>query len=158
MKTLLAAAVFLMSFSTAYADDITRKCDGYYRIVSLTSSNVNPVRLGSYKGRGSCGRLVPNKCRSRASAKLIHCMRAHWNTDDVDHRPYECTHDYGVENYSSSNIKYIVNKAACDAHRADDVIHVAVRGITSGKEGCSRKELLAENYVIDCSKVDWRRD
>jgi len=157
MRTFLVTALALMTFSTAYADNITRTCDGHYRLVSLSSANVSTVQLGSYKGRGSCGRLVPNKCRSRASAKIIHCMRAHWNASDVDHRPYECTHDYGVENYSSSNIKYTINKAACEAHGADEVIHVAVRGVTKGKEGCSRKELLEEDYVIDCSKVNWRR-
>jgi hypothetical protein len=84
-------------------------------------------------------------------------MRAHWNSEEVDHRPYECTHDYGVENYSTTNLKYIIKKSACHAHNTDDVIHIAVRGITRGKKGCSRKEILEDDYAIDYSKVDWRR-
>ncbi len=102
---LLASLLVLSIFSTeVFAGKIKRSCKAkYYAMVrsfsyenekgdrKLINISYGEMRVyvgkGDFIAHGSCGKLVPNKCRKRARDKLIDCAWAHAKFPNMTRKP-----------------------------------------------------------------------
>jgi hypothetical protein len=168
------------AISPAYSDTITRHCDAKY--TWATTGGTFSGSFARFKGRGSCGRIVPNRCRTRAADNAMRCMGTHWKTRWEKKRPELCYSPSGVIGYNvglppcrttttntclapskgvpKGDIKLRLETAVCCGFGKQAVmrnkknVHVRLSAQVSGDKKCRRSTVLSSDYVIkDCSKI-----
>lgn len=175
---LLIAILALFTLSTeVFAGKIKRGCTaGYYAHVIGFDYNYNTstrkmeetkhipldilnVAFGEeykFKAHGSCGKLVPNRCRKRARDALLPCVKAH--VKSPKQMPKECRSD-SIEKYPIQNLKSIIEKKVCKPLYTRDgflvtyfpkpyQVHLILGAAIRGKQGCG-KEGLSKHTVVD---------
>lgn len=158
-------AVFILLLPSVLHADIQRSCQAYYEIerVAVVIPPPHPpavgverilIKLGHFSAKGSCGRVVPNRCRERARNLAHRCMSDHWavlrGVGDMGTAP--CTGS-SIVNYPISNeyLKGVINDWVCNTFHAESM-SVRVNAVTNDNTGCPRSRVLASNYRIRCNR------
>lgn len=131
---MLASAVFVVPANA----DITRHCRAHYA-VSFPGGGVATFPIPDFEASGSCGSNVPNRCRERASGRAHTCMQKHWDTRWTFTRPLECTPAHGVTGYNFTDVKRLIESAACctlGSPLRNGSGRVTVWRLTFGDKGC----------------------
>jgi len=64
--------------STSLSADVVRRCDADF-LWQTTGGSIGPIPFGEFTARGNCGsKTVANRCRKRARAAAVQCMRTQW--------------------------------------------------------------------------------
>lgn len=116
-RLLTAVAAAMLIFSAAAAEAVTRHCDAQYVVKfkgndDKTGGQMADVVIGAFRGRGACGRLSKNKCRSRARDAAIACAMAHGRSLT---RPAACTPERGVVDYRIDRLNAAWEKTIVEA-------------------------------------------
>ena len=138
----------------------TGQMDNYLPTPSATG--VRFIFGGYFKADGSCGKLVPNRCRKRSRDRLINCARAQAQSPYT--MPQLCRPD-NIKNYPSQQHMSLMEENACKPLRAKGgllvttfpkpyQVHLLLSVSISGYKGkgCGKKG-LGKNVVIDGQKV-----
>ncbi len=135
----------------------TGRMEKYLRIPSAEKVNIFVgERSSSFKAHGSCGKLVPNRCRKRSRNTLLKCARAQAQFPNAV--PEECRLD-NIENYPTQHLMSAIEKGACEQLRTRDgllvttfpkpyLVHLMLYVLIIGDEGCG-KEGLGKTTVVD---------
>lgn len=181
MKTLASPLCLIMLAGVALpagaVDEIERSCTAYYAVHVSSVNNADGQWLysiaevigtgteNSFTARRGCGRLVPNRCRQRASDAALQCMKAHVRTPAQV--PAECRSN-GVQDYPVANPEELAQTAACRyLHSGAKVnpgmlprnytVSVVLRGKVYGDEGCGggdRRNTSADlaTLTVSCTR------
>ncbi len=129
--------------------NIRRSCSAAYQIVP-NHGGYEPITIGKFSARAGCGRFVPNRCRSRAKAKALDCIKKHWNGRFNDFTPTECTETSSVTNYQYTELLAELADQICGTYDTDSV-RVQIKGISWGNTNCGGSLQLATNQLIVCN-------
>jgi hypothetical protein len=141
LRVALAASscvIILTHIATRAEADITRHCRAHYS-VDLPGPGATAFPIPDFTASGSCGSTVPNRCRERASGRAHTCMQKHWDTRWNFVRPLECTPAHGVTGYNFTDVKRMIEMAACctlGSPLRNTSGTVQVSRLTYGDKGC----------------------
>lgn len=125
LALLLALGMLSTAPLSAQAGNIQRGCTALYQVYivrAVTASNLQLVGinkwwvLGSrsedyqFTARRGCGSTVPNRCRRRASAAALQCMRTH--SQSLGDTPPACRSD-GIRGYRVVNFNNLLQQSVC---------------------------------------------
>ncbi|MGA1841499.1 MAG: hypothetical protein ACMUIU_12820 [bacterium] len=145
--TLFCLIIFLLT-TISFASNITRSCNAYYEVTTNHRGETINITLGEFSTKGSCGRTVPNRCRTRASNSAHDCMKAHWalsDRADMFWRP--CTDNYPI---TEQCLRCVIEEKICGIIQADKIF-VNVKAVTKGDKGCNKTTVLASRYPVNCN-------
>ena len=75
--TLSICLLSMLSSASLYAT--TRSCNAEYQW-QTTGGSIGPIPFASFTASGSCGnKAVANRCRKRARAAAVQCMKTQWD-------------------------------------------------------------------------------
>lgn len=67
-----------MLMSTTLPADVVRRCDAQY-MWQTTGGSIGPIPFGGFSAKGNCGSgAVADRCRKRARAAAVQCMKTQW--------------------------------------------------------------------------------
>ena len=159
------------------ADKITRSCKATYTaylgvakrsdgspFFKITAIPAGDLGLGTNRdtrtmisASGGCGRLVPNRCRERASAKLERCARDHFA--NPGQFPASCNDVKHYDEYG--NLKALLETQVCKKVKDEYAnltyqaaprpfsIDVSPKLKVIGDKGCN-KDVGLEKVVVQC--------
>jgi hypothetical protein len=90
-------SIFLLVLFTSQVGAATRHCDANY--VWETTGGSIQGSFGAFKGKGECGKNVPNRCRIRARNAIERCAQVHWEKRWDREIPEAC-----IQNNSDSTV------------------------------------------------------
>ncbi len=140
VSTSLGLALTLVILSHQANAGTRRSCNAYYE-VQIFALNGAPhhktLKFGEFYATGSCGRLVPNKCRRKARDRAHACMQKHWESRHGD-RPQECSLSHDVSNYDIVKLIPELPRHICFGWHIDegDWVDFHLYGVTTGDKGC----------------------
>jgi len=130
--------------------NITRSCQAQYTIHvdSPAAIRGSEFTTGEFSGRGGCGAVVPNRCRDRASEKLMNCFNAQFR--NINTVPAECTEARSVRSYPiSGSLQRYLQENVCRRYGGDHrEITVRVFSRISGRVKCDCNPW--SDRVLDC--------
>lgn len=143
---------FVVFFAVESADaNVTRSCTAKYSIWVEAPGAIRGSTFDSpdFSGRGGCGAVVPNRCRDRASEKLIACFRAQFR--NINSVPAECTSDHNVHSYPFSvSLQRYLQENVCRRYGGDHrEITVRVNPSIRGNRHCDCNPWSGR--VLDCT-------
>ncbi len=154
---LRAAALSLVALGAltalpAAADPETRFCQGVLR---FTPQNPSQTYLTyTFKtGKTVRYRTQANDARHDARARMISCVRDHWNRGNTPGLPDSClgVRGYHFHNYPFTNMQAEAGKALCDANPGMRGLTIRVDLQISGRTGCGGGNVsIAHNAQIQC--------
>jgi hypothetical protein len=172
MLVALGCALPVMTLiSTSAKADITRHCRGLYWVrVPNPATGLEHWKsfpIPPFTAVGTCGSSDPNRCRERARDRVNRCMQAAWNERMTLVIPTECTASHGVTGYNISNLKGLIETAACCAlnspiRDSSGTFTTTVQRHSYGDKGCGTGEVLLKvqshtvtlsDYDVDCQRI-----
>jgi hypothetical protein len=143
--------MFPLIFVSESADaNITRSCTAKYTIYIETPAAIRGSHFDTrdFSGKGGCGAVVPNRCRDRASEKLIACFRAQFS--NINAVPAECTSAHNVHDYPFRvSLQRYLQETVCGRYEGHREITVHVNPSIRGNRHCDCNPW--SDRVLDCT-------
>jgi hypothetical protein len=141
----LFCSVVFFPIGSAHAN-ITRSCTAKYRIHVDAPDAIRGSEFDTpdFSAVGGCGLTVPNRCRDRASEKLMACFRAQFSNPRIV--PAECSE---VRSYPiTGSLESYIKDNACRRYPGNSEITVRVFPSIRGDTHCDCNPW--SDRVLDC--------